>query len=404
MKLKNPMLAVRDMERTVDFYKKVLGLHVIMDFGANKTLTGGLALQTEETYREFIGADEIAFGGKDFEIYFEEDDFDRFAKRLETLDVEYVHPVVEHAWGQRVVRFYDPDRHIVEVGENMKAVCRRFLEQGLSLIHIFYGDMDMAEKLTWLDREYLSKYDCQEVDSEILLQKPFSEPANREIFYSLSGGESEEDATYLSVNTVAGDGLDGKHYIAFQVLEYALLDAPGAALKQAMTDAGIGQDLLGGYENGILQPYFSVIAKNANKEQLGEFLAVVKGTLRKLADQGIDRKMLLAGINYYEFRYREADFGGAPKGLMYGLQSLDSWLYGGDPLTHLEYEKVFEELKKGVDEGYFESLLRDLLLDNPFEAVITVSPRKNLTAENEAALAKKLSEYKACLLYTSRCV
>lgn len=260
-----------------------------------------------------------------------------------------------------------------------------------------YGNMDMAEKLTWLDREYLSKYDCQEVDSGILPQKPFSEPANREIFYSLSGGESEEDATYLSVNTVAGDGLDGKHYIAFQVLEYALLDAPGAALKQAMTDAGIGQDLLGGYENGILQPYFSVIAKNANKEQLGEFLAVVKGTLRKLADQGIDRKMLLAGINYYEFRYREADFGGAPKGLMYGLQSLDSWLYGGDPLTHLEYEKVFEELKKGVDEGYFESLLRDLLLDNPFEAVITVSPRKNLTAENEAALAKKLSEYKASL-------
>ena len=163
-----------------------------------------------------------------------------------------------------------------------------------------YGNMDMAEKLTWLDREYLSKYDCQEVDSEILPQKHFSATANREIFYSLSGGESEEDATYLSVNTVAGDGLDGKHYIAFQVLEYALLDAPGAALKQAMTDAGIGQDLLGGYENGILQPYFSVIAKNANKEQLGEFLAVVKGTLRKLADQGIDRKMLLAGINYYE--------------------------------------------------------------------------------------------------------
>ena len=92
MKLKKPMLAVRDMERTVDFYKKVLGLHVIMDFGANKTLTGGLALQTEETYREFIVADEIAFGGKDFEIYFEEDDFDRFAKRLETLDIEYVHP------------------------------------------------------------------------------------------------------------------------------------------------------------------------------------------------------------------------------------------------------------------------------------------------------------------------
>lgn len=103
-----------------------------MDFGANKTLTGGLALQTVETYKEFIGKDEICFGGNNFEIYFEEDDFDVFINRLNEFDVDYVHPVKEHSWGQRVVRIYDPDRHIIEIGENMKLVCRRFLASGMT--------------------------------------------------------------------------------------------------------------------------------------------------------------------------------------------------------------------------------------------------------------------------------
>lgn len=132
MKLKSPMLVVTDIEQSVEFYKKVFGLHVIMDFGANKTLTGGLALQTVETYEQFIGTSKISFGGNNFEIYFEEDDFDKFASRLEGCDIEYVHPVKEHSWGQRVVRFYDPDRHIIEVGKNMKVVCRRFLNSGMT--------------------------------------------------------------------------------------------------------------------------------------------------------------------------------------------------------------------------------------------------------------------------------
>lgn len=132
LKFKSPMLVVTDMDRSVAFYTSLLGLRVIMDFGANKTLTGGLALQTAETYKSFIAADHISFGGGDFELYFEEDDFDRFAEKLKESHAEYVHPVTEHSWGQRVVRFYDPDRHIIEVGENMKTVCRRFLDSGMT--------------------------------------------------------------------------------------------------------------------------------------------------------------------------------------------------------------------------------------------------------------------------------
>lgn len=132
MELKNPLLAVADMERSLAFYETVLGLRVILDFGANKALTGGLCLQTLDTWRDFLGTDQIAFGGNDAEVYFEEDSFDAFAERLNTLNVQCVHPVKEHPWGQRVVRFYDPDRHIIEVGENMAAVCRRFRDAGLT--------------------------------------------------------------------------------------------------------------------------------------------------------------------------------------------------------------------------------------------------------------------------------
>ena len=135
MKFKNPLLVVSDMEKAKKFYKDVLNLRVIMDFGANVTLTGGLCLQTKETWMGFIDAKEedIIFGGNNAEIYFEEDDFDAFAEKLKGIDgIDYVHPVIEHRWGQRVDRFYDPDRHIIEVGENMKFVCRRFLDSGMT--------------------------------------------------------------------------------------------------------------------------------------------------------------------------------------------------------------------------------------------------------------------------------
>lgn len=260
-----------------------------------------------------------------------------------------------------------------------------------------YGNMDMAQKLAWLDEAYLSHYEREAIDSVIRNQEPFRAPKQEEIRYSITEEEEQEGGVYLSLSDVVGTDLDPKLYVAFQILEYTLINAPGATLKQALLDAKIGNDIFGGYDNGILQPYFSVTAKDAKAEQKEEFLTVVKGTLRKLADQGINRKSLLAGINYYEFRYREADYGSTPKGLMYGLQCMDSWLYGGDPLMHLEYQETFAYLKEAVQEGYFEKLIRDYLLDNPFEAVLVVKPEKQLTAKEDAALAEKLKAYKAGL-------
>lgn len=135
MKFKNPLLVVTDLERSKAFYREVLGLRVIVDFGANVTLTGGVCLQTKQSWLGFIQAekDDVSFCGKDAELYFEEDSFDEFIEKLnEMKSICYIHPVVEHPWGQRVVRFYDPDGHIIEVGENMETVCWRFLNTGMT--------------------------------------------------------------------------------------------------------------------------------------------------------------------------------------------------------------------------------------------------------------------------------
>lgn len=260
-----------------------------------------------------------------------------------------------------------------------------------------YGNMDMEEKLVWMDEQYLSQYDRKEIDSRIRMQQPFCKPVEKEYKYSVMEDEPLENASYLSVNTVVGTDVDPKLYVAFQILEYTLLDAPGAPLKEALLKAGIGSDIMGGYESGILQPYFSVVAKGAENSQKEEFLKIVKDTLRKMADEGMNRKSLLAGMNYFEFRYREADYGSTPRGLMYGLQCMDSWLYDGDPMIHLEYQQTFDFLKKAVNEGYFENLIREYLLDNPFEAVIVVTPERNLTEKKDEAVAQALAAYKESL-------
>ncbi len=281
--------------------------------------------------------------------------------------------------------------------EEFLAFHSRYYHPSNSYIYL-YGDMDMAEKLTWLDEAYLSEYDKIDIDSHIDFQPLFAAPVESVLPYPLTEDEDEKQQTYLATATLAGDELDPKQYVGFQILEYAVLNAPGAPLKQALLDAGIGKDVYGGYSNGILQPYFSVVAKNADPEQKEAFLQIVDSELRRLATEGLDKKSLLAGLNYYEFKYREADFGPFPKGLMYGLQCFDSWLYDESaPLMHLTYADTFAWLKEQMDQGYFEKLITDYLLDNPHTAVIMAVPKKGMNEAKEAALAEKMAAYKASL-------
>ena len=261
-----------------------------------------------------------------------------------------------------------------------------------------YGDMDVVERLEWLDKEYLSLYDYKKVNSEINKQPAFDEIKNVEAQYSITMGDSQENKTYLSYNRVVGDTLDEMLYQAFDVLDYALVSSPGAPVKQALIDAGIGDDVYGSYDAGILQPVFSFVAKNANASQADEFESIIENTLKEVVKTGINKEALLAGINSSEFKFREADFGQFPKGLLFGLNCLDSWLFDDmKPFIHLECLGTFAKLRKAVDTDYFEKLIQVYLLDNTHGSSVTVKPKRGLGNEREEALAKELSDYKASL-------
>ena len=261
-----------------------------------------------------------------------------------------------------------------------------------------YGDMDVVERLEWLDKEYLSLYDYKKVNSEINKQPAFDEIKNVEAQYSITMDDSQENKTYLSYNRVVGDSLDEMLYQAFDVLDYALVSSPGAPVKQALIDAGIGDDVYGSYDAGILQPVFSFVAKNANASQADEFESIIEKTLKEVVKTGINKEALIAGINSSEFKFREADFGQFPKGLLFGLNCLDSWLFDDmKPFIHLECLGTFAKLRKAVDTDYFEKLIQEYLLDNTHGSSVTVKPKRGLGNEMEEALAKELSDYKASL-------
>lgn len=274
---------------------------------------------------------------------------------------------------------------------------KRYYHPSNSYIYL-YGNLDMEERLRFLDQEYLSKFDAIEVDSEIAMQQPFEQTVELVKSYSISNTDEEKDNTFLAYNLVCGDVLDVNLSGAMSIIEYVLLSAPGAPLKQALLDAGLGKDIEGGYDSGIRQPYFSIVAKYTNPREKERFLKVIHDTLREQADQGLEEKALLAAINNLEFKFREADYGHYPKGLMYGIDAFDSWLYDENaPFDYLRQLDVCRFLKEKVGTGYYEELIRTYLLDNPHSSVIIMVPEKGLTAKEDAKVREHLAAYKATL-------
>lgn len=281
--------------------------------------------------------------------------------------------------------------------EDYLAFHKKYYHPSNSYLYL-YGDMDMEEKLNWIDEKYLSAFEAITVDSEIALQKPFEKRHDEYGFYSVTEGEETEGKAYFSYNAVCGDSLDRSLYLAFQVLSHVLVKAVGAPIKQALLDAGIGNDISCYYEESIRQPYFSIFAKNVRMEQKQDFLDVIQGQLTKLVKEGLNRQSLRAAINGLEFQYREADFGNFPKGLMYGLQIFDSWLYDEEqPFLHLCANETFAYLKEQVSSGYFEALIQKYLLDNTHTSFVSVQPKIGLTGRMEKEEKERLADYKAAL-------
>ena len=278
--------------------------------------------------------------------------------------------------------------------EDFLAFHSKFYHPSNSFIYL-YGQMDIDEKLEYMDREYLSNYDYLKVDSEIELQKPFDATRRVEKEYSVAEGMPTENATYVSKNYCLGDCLDAKLYIAFEILEYALFASNGAPVKKALLDAGIGEEIIGSYSSGTRQNFFTILARGANASAEKEFLRIVDDTLKNEVKNGINKNALLAIINHTQFRIREADFGNYPKGLMYGLRLMDSWLYDeNEPFLFERAIDVLDEFKDLVDKGYFEALVEKYFLNNPHSTVVILAPKTGLTAIEDEELRVKLAKIK----------
>lgn len=261
-----------------------------------------------------------------------------------------------------------------------------------------YGDMDMNKTLDWLDEQYLKDFDNITVNSKIEFQKPFDKMKEVKEEYSISESETDENNTYLSYNFVLGDILDKELYLAFQVLEYAIVSMPGSPIKKALLEKGIGKDISGHYNNYILQPYFTFTAKKANEADKEIFVKTIEEVLQNLYENGIEKSSLLAALNNYEFQYRENEFGSYPKGLMFSFQIYDSWLYDDkEPFRHLEQTEQFAKLRQMLDlnTDYFEQLIKKYFLDNTHSSLVMVVPVKGLTTKKDIELKEKLSGIKA---------
>ncbi len=274
---------------------------------------------------------------------------------------------------------------------------RRYYHPSNSYIYL-YGDMDAEDTLAFIDREYLSSYDLLEVDSSIGSQKAFAAMKTIRKPYPVTDPSEEEGRDYISFNVVTGDPCDVKEMLAYSVLDYALFSAPGAPVRQAVIDEGIGKDVYGEFNDGILQPYFSVVAKDVEKKDAERFVGVLKKAMEEQVRNGISEKALLAGINYMEFQFREADYGRYPKGLMYGIDVMNTWLYDDEkPFTVLDRLDAFRALREAVGTGYFEELAERAFLKNPHSALVILEPEAGLMQkkeqENEAALAKIKSTF-----------
>ena len=291
----------------------------------------------------------------------------------------------------------DPAKIPTLTQEAFLAFHRTYYHPSNSYIYL-YGDMDYEKELEFIDEHYLSRFDYLQVDSGLTRQEAFREPERLEERYSILDTDPEDHATYLTCNVVVGEGTDARLSLSMKLLDYALMEMPGAPLKKALIDKGIGEEVFSSYNDGIFQPTYSIVAKNADPEQEGAFLETIEETLRGICADGFDDRIIEGALNHFEFKIREADFGRYPKGLMYGLEILGSWLYDdANVFSYLRTDELFEQLRKQRGKRYFEGLIQTWLLENRHKTYVILRPEKGLGEKQDHALREKLEAYRSSL-------
>ena len=273
---------------------------------------------------------------------------------------------------------------------------KKYYHPSNSYIYL-YGNGDINKQLSFINDNYLKFYKKEIINSDISLQKPYGSMLKVESFYPVTENETTQDKTFLTLNYVCGKNTDSECYLALDILEHILLETPASPLKNALSNANIGKDVYGSYDNSIYQPVFNITVKDSNKDKADIFKKVTYDTLNNLVKNGIDKKLIEASINYKEFKLREADYYGYPAGLIYNMKVMDSWLYDGKPEAHLQYEDSLKKIKSALTSDYFEKLIKKYLLDNTHVSNVILLPKKGILEDKEKKTKEKLEKYKKSL-------
>ena len=289
----------------------------------------------------------------------------------------------------------DPDDIPDLTQKDFVAFHRRYYHPSNSYIFL-YGDLDIDDTLAFIDREYLSAFSAEDVHTEITRQAcPGS--VVKTYPYGIASDESTEHGTLHSLTYVIDDALDTTLGLAMRVLTYVYLTSPAAPLKKVFVDEGLGKDISGDFQDGILQPLWGIRINGSEPDAQKRILPLMRDFFREVVAQGIDRTLLTASLNRLEFALREADFSGRPKGLIYGICCMNTWLYDRAPGDAIRYEDSLKILRAGIETDYFERIIEKYILHNPHYALVSLVPEPGLAEQKEKALADKLAAYKATL-------
>ena len=365
-----------------------------------------MAVYTDAVFSPLLTASPLSFYQEGWHYEYEEEEDELSVNGIVYNEMRGAHSDPDSLLEQKIRKSLFPDtcyaydaggdpEHIPELSyEAFLQAYRTYYHPSNAYLYL-YGDMDMEERLTWLDREYLSRFEQGEAAEKSCTQTPFA--AVREERLLTDCGDNDPETSYSFAWAKAVGGLtDTLSALAFEVLEYALIDASGAPVREALLKAGICEEVWGGYVDEIAEPYFEIVAKGCRREDRQAFLRIVEETLRETVRQGLPEKTLLAAVNNIEFTVREAEYS-MPKGLTYGLDALSSWVYDLSPMLFLSFEDDLKRIRELVGTGWFERLITEKLLENPFGVFVTSVPVPGLNEEKDDALADRLETLKNSL-------
>ncbi|MCD8036548.1 MAG: insulinase family protein [Clostridiales bacterium] len=288
----------------------------------------------------------------------------------------------------------DPDKIPELTYEQFIDFYKKHYHPSNSYIYLF-GKMDIEEKTAYFDKEYLSKFDAIEINNEIKHQESQNKIIRKEEYYPVV--EKGENEAMYAASYIVGDSCDEESSLGYGILSYILTDTNASPIRKALTESGFCSDTEGWFDSSIKDTVFTIAAKEAEESALDKFEKTVTDELKKLVNEGIDKELLNSAVNAFEFMLSEENFGYKPRGLYYGLKSMNSWLHKDNPFESFRFKKLIASIRSKIDEGYFEKLIADGMTNNETQVFVSLQPKVGMQAELDEAAGKRLDEYKQSL-------